>query len=274
MEAHIRIHFEGVRAEQKDILVARMDLLGFEGFEEGHNYLNAYIRESGFQEEELKELSTDMSLNYSVEVLPPQNWNQSWESQFHPVVVDQFCAIRASFHEPIPDLTYEIVITPKMSFGTGHHATTYMMIQWMSELQASGKTVLDFGTGTGVLAILASLQGAKEIKAIDNDDWSILNAAENFELNNIQGIDLERKDSVAFAEPFDMILANINKNVLLASMESLKQHLKQDGVLIMSGLLKGDREAIEEKAMHSGLVIRGLKEREGWISIVCVNPKG
>lgn len=273
MEAHIKIHFEGVKAEQKDILVARMDLLGFEGFEEGLHYLNAYIPESGFQETALKELATEMNLEFGVEVLPPQNWNHTWESQFHPVIVDSFCAIRASFHDPIPGLLHEIIITPKMSFGTGHHATTYMMIQWMAELPATGKTVLDFGTGTGVLAILASMQDAKEVKAIDNDEWSILNAAENFELNNIQGVALERKDVVAYPEPFDMIVANINKNVLLSSMEALRQHLREEGVLVMSGLLKGDQEAIEEKAIHSGLIVRGLKEREGWISIVCVNPK-
>jgi ribosomal protein L11 methyltransferase len=160
-----------------------------------------------------------------------------------------------------------VIITPKMSFGTGHHATTYLMIQGMQPIAFAGKKVLDFGTGTGVLAILAGRLGARDIYAIDNDDWSINNAAENIELNNSSYITLEKRDHLQLGVQFDVVLANINKHVLLANMDGIQQHLSRDGVVLMSGLLVGDRPDIEKAAEESGLEVLEQQVKDNWLCL-------
>jgi ribosomal protein L11 methyltransferase len=180
-------------------------------------------------------------------------------------VVDRFCAIRAHFHEPVPGVQYELVITPKMSFGTGHHATTHMMISTMQHLVFRDLSVLDFGTGTGVLAILACKLNAGMVTAIDSDEWSIENATENARLNGCEKIGIELRDSLSGMGQFDVILANINLRVILENMEFLRQHLNQSGVFIGSGVLESDEEKIRIKALLVGFTLERLMTRDNWI---------
>lgn len=267
MKHHIKISFEKITHEQKELLLAALSDIGFDGFEEGHDYLVAYALPGDYDELELKNIASDYSVTYNTEQVAEQNWNEQWEQSFQPVVIGNFCAIRASFHPAIAGVQHDIVITPKMSFGTGHHATTHMMVQWMEKIPHRGKTVLDFGTGTGVLAILAEKLGASSIEAIDNDDWSIENARENIIANSCKCINLEKADRLSFYRQFDVILANINKNVLLANMGELQQHLIGEGVLVLSGLLQGDRQSIEASANLHKLKIIGELEKNGWIAL-------
>ncbi len=268
MTNYIHLRFANVSREQQEILIALLSDQGFEGFEEGAHYLSAFIPEDQWDKQATDDIQIgEEPLQYTTEVIAPRNWNEEWEKNFEPVVVNDFCAVRAHFHQPIPGVQYEVVITPKMSFGTGHHATTYMMIEFMQQLDLKGKTVLDFGTGTGILAILAEKQGAASITAIDNDDWSIENAAENIGVNKATKIMLDKAHDLQKIELFNVILANINKHVLLANMNAIKQHLTKDGVLIMSGLLSGDRVDIERSATESNLKIVEQKQQNNWIAL-------
>ncbi|HEU4861999.1 MAG TPA: 50S ribosomal protein L11 methyltransferase, partial [Chitinophagaceae bacterium] len=181
---HIKITFADLQPEQKEILIAQLADAGYEGFEETDTTLDAFIGELRFDNSLLNEIAFKYQTSYTSEKIAETNWNQIWESNFQPVVVDEYVAIRADFHQPISTTKFEIVITPKMSFGTGHHATTYMMMQQMRENDFANKNVFDFGTGTGVLSILAEKLGAKKVLAIDNDSWSIDNADENIQRNN------------------------------------------------------------------------------------------
>lgn len=264
---HIQITFTDILPEQQDILIAHLAEAGYEGFEEIGNELKAFISEKDFDKTFLQELTYKYQLNYSEEKIPEQNWNTVWESNFQPVVVDDFVAIRADFHEPLKAVTHEIVITPKMSFGTGHHATTYMMVQQMRNIDFSNKKAFDFGTGTGVLAILAEKLGAAEIFAIDNDDWSIANAGENISRNNCAKIRLRRADAMSDNLSYDVILANINRNVILDNFETLVSHLADNGILLLSGLLTEDEPAIAEQANLFGLEKIGGIERNTWICL-------
>jgi len=267
MNNHVKISFHKLNQEQKDLLVAHLSNMGFEGFEEGQSFLIGYCSIEKFIENDLNDLAELLSLSFDKEILQEQNWNDTWEKNFQPVQVGDFCAVRASFHAAIAGVKHDIIITPKMSFGTGHHATTYMMIVFMEKVAYTGKSVLDFGTGTGLLAILAEKLGAASVVAIDNDDWSIENAAENILLNDCHRIVLQKADTLAFTEQFDIILANINKNVLLANMETIKQHLTGGGVLVISGLLENDRRGIEETANKHKLKVKEQLTNNGWIAL-------
>jgi ribosomal protein L11 methyltransferase len=274
MSNYIQLKLAHPEKEILEIFIALLSEQGFEGFEESPQQLSAFIPEEQWDEEAIKELVNTYQATYTTETIAQRNWNEEWEKNFEPVVVGEFCAVRAHFHAPIKDVAYEIIITPKMSFGTGHHATTYMMIEYMEQLDFTGKTVLDFGTGTGILAILAAMKGAKHIVAIDNDDWSVENAAENIEVNrkreeatSATNIVLEKADSLEKFAVFNIILANINKHVLLANMGAIQQHLTPGGVIIMSGLLAGDREDIEKSANNNGLKIVDQKQQQAWIAL-------
>jgi len=268
MKNYIHIRFQPVSKEQQEILIAQLAELGYEGFEEGLHFISAYIPEDQYNETGTYELVAGTSTTISKEVIAPRNWNEEWEQTFQPVIIDEFCGIRAHFHAPLQQVQHEIIITPKMSFGTGHHATTHLMIQNMQQLTFTGKTVLDFGTGTGVLAILAERLGAKAITAIDNDEWSITNAAENIALNHCSNITLSQADSLQMSTLFDIILANINKHVLIANMAAIKQHLAHDGVVILSGLLTGDKPDMETCALNSGLSVFEHATRGDWMCLI------
>jgi ribosomal protein L11 methyltransferase len=271
MNNYIEIQIPVAEQWQKDMLIAHLFELGYDGFEEERLLLKAYIEEPVYNEAALQQVLFPLTLSFSKSAIANRNWNAEWESAFEPVIVDDFCVIRAGFHAPVNTVTHEIIITPKMSFGTGHHATTYMMVEAMRELDLRDKKVFDFGTGTGVLAILASRMGAKEVTAIDNDDWSIENAAENFQGNNCPGIILRKAESMQQESCFDIILANINRNVIVAQMSIFKQHLTKNGVVLLSGLLKTDEEKVLETAGANGLVLGGRREKNDWICLIMNN---
>jgi ribosomal protein L11 methyltransferase len=259
----------------QEVLVALLGETGYEGFEQEEAVLHAFIPEAAFDEAALRELLEAHGLSYTVQRIEERNWNAEWEANFQPVVVEGFCAIRTHFHPPMPEVEHELIITPKMSFGTGHHATTYMMLQAMRTIDLRGKRVLDFGTGTGVLAILAERLGADSIVAIDNDNWSIENASENVEANGCYHIQVMKRDRVAeVAGLFDVILANINKHVILSQLEALTQHLAEGGVILLSGLLQDDAEEIENEAAKNNLSVSGLMTKGSWICLKTgKNPK-
>jgi ribosomal protein L11 methyltransferase len=265
--AYIKVTFADLQPEQKEILIAQLADAGYEGFEEKDTSLDAFINSKSFDTIILKEISFKYQTPYTKEKIAETNWNQVWESNFEPVIVNDYVAIRAAFHKPITNTKFEIVITPKMSFGTGHHATTYMMIELMKELDFKGRSVLDFGSGTGILAILAEKEGAKDIDAIDNDDWSIANAGENFEKNNCTTINLRKASNAASEIKFDIILANINKNVIIENLALLSEQLKNDGQVLLSGLLKEDKDEILSIATVLGLKLKKELIRNNWIAL-------
>lgn len=264
---HIQISIQALEQEQ-EMLISELSDFGATGFEQTTTHLLAYFDEENFNSHEVNELIK--KFEFQITTIPQQNWNSIWESNFEPVVVEGFCAIRADFHEPIPDVQEEIIITPKMSFGTGHHATTYMMIQQMQFINFKEKTVFDFGTGTGILAILAKRLGAAAVKAIDVDDWSITNAQENFERNKVEGIQVQHSSQIP-NETFSIILANINRNVLLQYAQEIVNHLDKDGILLMSGLLKSDEEEIVAAFLNKGLRLQKGLQKGAWISLLFTN---
>ncbi len=265
MADYLQVSFTSLEPEQADILIARLAEAGYEGFEEKEKELHAFISQEHFDKKFLQELAFKFQLAYTTKSIPEQNWNQLWEANFQPVVVDDFIVVRADFHEPIAGVEYEIVITPKMSFGTGHHATTFMMMQQMRQLDFTQKSVFDFGTGTGVLAILAEKLGAQKVLAVDNDEWSIANAAENLQRNNCGKTELRKADNTLLNESFDIILANINKNVILDNFETLVHLLVPGGCILFSGLLKEDEIDILQKGKEHLLVSAGCFQKDNWL---------
>jgi ribosomal protein L11 methyltransferase len=254
--------------EWQEVLVALLGELGFEGFEQEDQMLRAYVQEARWDKTALDEVLARFGLGFGLQRLEERNWNEEWEKNFQPVVIGSFCAVRAHFHAPITGVEHELLITPKMSFGTGHHATTCMMIEAMQGFDLRGKRVLDFGTGTGVLAILAGKLGATEILAIDNDDWSIANAQENIETNGSKTVKMKKIDSLTTVEGrFDIVLANINKHVILGEMSGMEQHLGEGGVIILSGLLEDDYKDIENEAVKNGFSLSGRMKKGAWICV-------
>ena len=264
---YIKITFTDLQPEQREILIAQLADAGYEGFEEKDTSLDAFINSKSFNTIILNEISFKYQTPYTKEKIAETNWNQVWESNFEPVIVNDYVAIRADFHKPITNTKFEIVITPKMSFGTGHHATTYMMIELMKEIDLKGRAVLDFGSGTGILAILAEKEGANNIDAIDNDDWSIANAAENFEKNNCTKINLRKASNAASEIRFDIILANINKNVIIENLALLSEQLNNGGKVLLSGLLKEDKDEILSIATKLDLKLKKELIRNNWIAL-------
>jgi ribosomal protein L11 methyltransferase len=270
---YIQITVDTLNPDESDMLVARLSHAGFEGFEEEPKKLHAFIPESLYDVSkieniiaEIKGIADPYHTLFQAEIVEPRNWNAEWEKDFEPVIVGDFCAIRAHFHNPIPGVRHDLVITPKMSFGTGHHATTFMMISAMQQIDFNNQQVLDFGTGTGVLAILACKLGAASVLAIDSDEWSIENAEENVAVNQCPAIRIEQKDSLSGTGRFDIILANINLHVILGNVEFIRQHLDNSGVFIASGVLESDEEKIRTKAMAAGFEMERLMTKDNWMS--------
>jgi ribosomal protein L11 methyltransferase len=269
MESTIQLSFQIADQDQKDLLIAQLSELGFDAFEETETGLNAFTPAENFEASAVKELLKDQQ--YEQTVIAKQNWNQLWESNFEPVQVDNFVGIRAGFHQAIEGVIHEIVITPKMSFGTGHHATTYLVMKAMRDLDFKEKTVLDFGSGTGILAILAEKLGAKSVLAIDNDDWCIENSIENLGINQTKVIRVEKADSAALLDQYDLILANINKHIILENMENLGKVLAKDGTILLSGLLVEDEADILAACINNGWKHLFTHVRNGWIVLGMAN---
>ncbi len=267
MKNHIEITINPIESSVSDEMIAELSNRQFDGFLEEQSVLKAYIVTELFDEVDLKLLLNKYNLTYSLSNIKEQNWNAVWESNFSPVSVDNFVAIRAFFHEPMLNFEHELIITPKMSFGTGHHATTFSVIQLMKLLNFKGKRVFDFGTGTGILAILAEKLGGKHILAVDNDQWCMENAAENISINNCKCIEIQLVDALSINWKFDIVIANINRHIIEANLESIFHSLNSTGDLILSGLLNSDESAIIDQSIQLGLIHKKTIEKDGWVAI-------
>lgn len=245
--------------EVTEIAIALLTAEGYEGFEENESHLTAYIAESAFGSETLQQLKYNHPLtfgncNFSTRTLADQNWNALWESNFAPVEIDGQCRIRAPFHATDPRFSLELVIEPRMAFGTGHHQTTTLMVRYLLQHPPAGKRLLDMGTGTGILAIAGKKLGADYTIAIDNDEWAYRNCIENIHRNSCPDIVVLSGGAEAIPDlAFNLILANINRNILLADMAVYAKHLAPNGQLVMSGFYLADLEAITDNANKLGL---------------------
>lgn len=258
-----------------DILIAELGELGFESFVENETGLLAYILKSEWQDNVLEDLFVCQNPNFEIswtsKEIEQQNWNAEWEKNFHPIKVGDRCMVRAPFHQAVK-VDYDIVIEPKMSFGTGHHETTHMMLQHILDNDFSGKSVLDMGCGTGVLAILAKKKGAKDVDAIDIDEWCFINTQENIERNSCADIKAYQGDSSLLeGKQYDVILANINRNILLEDIPVYAKCLKKGGALFLSGFYLEDLDAISSKCATYGLEYEKNLEKNNWISVKYVN---
>lgn len=261
-----------------DIFMGALGELGFESFEETENGLKAYIQADHYAEDMEKTcwawLLAGVDVSSERTFIPRVNWNEEWEKNFEPILVDNQVYIYAPFHPAKPEVPYRLLIEPKMSFGTGHHQTTHMMVQFVMELDVAGKSVLDMGCGTGILAILAAMRGAKPVLAIDIDDWSVENTIENAERNKVTLRTQKGGAEVLGIEVYNVILANINKHVLLADMETYASVLQPKGTIVFSGFYTHDLADIEASANAQGLKLTSKKERENWQSAQFVKTGG
>lgn len=251
------------------MLIAWLTDIGFEAFEEKEKCLKAFIPERDFDEMKLITVVRNINVPYTKLPVKEKNWNTIWEQSFEPVMINNFCAIRAAFHLPVSGIQHEIIITPKMSFGTGHHATTYMMIEAMKDLTFTDKTILDFGTGTGVLAILAEKMGGFLIDAIDNDEWSINNAKENMQMNHCRNIDIRNAGTLPDSGHYNIIMANINKHIIFQHMATMRKAILSDGIILLSGMLNTDLNDIKKAMQIHRFHLLGVQEKNNWICIQC-----
>ena len=253
----------------QDVLIQQLADIGFESFEETALGFKAYIEQCLFDEDKLKDLLADYSIytiNYIQKTIQGINWNQEWENNFQPVTIGTDLYIRASFHKPAPEFTYELVIEPKMAFGTGHHETTSLMAEYLIELDIQGKKVLDMGSGSGILAILAEKRGASYVLAVDIDENCSLSTRENARINNCEKVFVQTGDIDSLGlQQFDFILANINRSVLLSHLPRYASLLATEGTIVLSGFYaKPDLEMINSKAMELGFRFMYHKERNKW----------
>jgi ribosomal protein L11 methyltransferase len=256
-----------------EILQAELAELGFEAFAEEERGFAAYIPLREYQQEATKELLHEYmdraALEWEVKELEKKNWNEEWEKNYNPIEIGQECVVRASFHPPRPDIPYEIIINPKMSFGTGHHQTTRLILQQLLKIDLTGQKVLDAGCGTGILAIMAYKKGAAEVWANDIDEWCVTNSQENFILNHCPEIQVKlgTLGECEISETFDLIIANINRNVLLDEMDLYAEYLRPDGHLIISGFYEEDIPILLEEAAKHNLEEAHRCQLDKWASI-------
>jgi ribosomal protein L11 methyltransferase len=254
-----------------EILIAELGELPFESFIESDLGCVAYIQKQFWNENILEEVvilnNNNFIISYTIEEIEQVNWNEEWEKNFEPIDVDGKCHVRAPFH-PKTDAEFDIVIEPKMSFGTGHHETTHMMIQHLLETDVRDLKTLDMGCGTAILAILAELKGAKPIDAIDIDNWCYLNSIENAERNNCNHITVFEGDaSLLVDKKYDLIIANINRNILLNDMQTYVDCLNLKGILLLSGFYNEDISFIDASCVEKGLTFIKKFERNNWVSL-------
>ena len=271
MSTTIQVSIEVADEAVKDMMIAELADLGFDGFEETETGLFSYIDSAKFDAEVtagLADLVSRHGASYTSNAIDKQNWNALWESNFEPVLVDDFVGVRANFHAPFNDqVEHDIIITPKMSFGTGHHGTTYSVMQLMRGIDFKGQSVFDFGTGTGLLAILAHKLGASYVLGVDNDDWCIENASENIVVNNTQSIEIEKGNDANLNKKFNIIIANINKNIILDNLAFLADATVPGGVVLLSGLLVEDEAEIEAACAVLGWKHQETRTRNNWIAL-------
>jgi ribosomal protein L11 methyltransferase len=266
MKKYIKIEIEIKSVEEAEILVALLTEIKFYAFEEDQNLLIAYIGEDDF-DEHLMVMALPEKRFFKKYVIEEKNWNYQWEQTITPVIINDFVGLHPSFAPVNNHVKFDIIITPKMSFGTGHHATTQLMIHLMEKINFSQKDVIDFGTGTGVLAIVSEKCAAAKITGIDVDEWSILNASENILANNCKNISLKQQENLSEIEPADILLANINLNVLKGYAESIALSVKRGGFFLASGFLLED-ETEMERIFASNFAVCERKELNGWLAIL------
>jgi ribosomal protein L11 methyltransferase len=269
---HFRVEPKELGSE---ILVAELGELPFESFVESEFGVTAYIQKQLWSESILDDVqilhSPEFVISYTVEEIEQVNWNEEWEKNFEAINVDGICHVRAPFH-PKTDAQFDIVIEPKMSFGTGHHETTHMMIQHLLEMDVAGMKTLDMGCGTAILAILAEMKGAKPIDAIDIDNWCYLNSIENAERNNCKNITVYEGDAALLKDKkYDLIIANINRNILLNDMQSYVDCLLPNGTILFSGFYEEDIPFINASCVEKGLTYVKKLERNNWVSLKYLN---
>ncbi|QCR24371.1 50S ribosomal protein L11 methyltransferase [Pontibacter sp. SGAir0037] len=263
-----------VDADFADILTAELGELGFDAFVETEDGFSAYAEEANFSQEELDEMLERykglVEVSYTTQKIARQNWNEEWERNFEPLFIAGQVSVRASFHEAPANATYDIVINPKMSFGTGHHETTTLMIENQLTVDHEGKRVLDMGCGTAILAIMAGKLGASEIVGVDIEDWTVENARENAQINAFPGIEvrLGGAETIAGDEPYDIVLANINRNVLLEDMPAYVAVLKPQGRLLLSGFYTEDLSILQDRASKLGLKYISHRVKNNWVSAI------
>lgn len=254
-----------------EILIAELGYAGFESFVETEEGVTAYIQKEEWKDNMLDDIqilnSDEFEISFTSEDIEQTNWNEEWEKNFNPIIVDNKCSVRAPFHEK-PDAEFDIIIEPKMSFGTGHHETTHMMIQHILKNDFEGKSVLDMGCGTGVLAILAEMKGAKPLDAIDYDNWCYLNSLENVERNHCKHISVEEGDaSLLSGRHYDIVIANINRNILLQDISTYTKCLNKNGTLFLSGFYNDDIPVIEAECNKYNLKLVETLERNNWVAL-------
>jgi ribosomal protein L11 methyltransferase len=254
-----------------EILIAQLGFVGFESFVENDLGVVAYIQQQDWNPDILEDVfilnSEEFKIDHTYKEVAQTNWNAEWEKNFEPIQVDELVSIRAPFHEN-PNLKYDIVIEPKMSFGTGHHETTHMMVQHLLDLDLTHKKVLDMGCGTGILAIFAEMKGAQPIDAIDIDRWCYENSIENTERNHCKHITVYEGDSsLLVGKDYDVIIANINRNILLSDMKTYSDSLREDGVLLLSGFYEEDIPIIDKEVSLHGLKFDKKIKRNNWVAL-------
>jgi len=258
-----------------EILIAELEDTAFESFIETENGLSAYVQKELWNENILDDIqilhSEEFTISYTIEEIEQVNWNEEWEKNFEPIDIDGICQIRAPFHEK-NEAQYDIVIEPKMSFGTGHHETTFMMAQHLLETDVTGMKTLDMGCGTAILAILAEMRGAQPIDAIDIDNWCYLNSIENAERNNCKHITVYEGDAALLVDQqYDLIIANINRNILLNDMQAYVNRLNKGGILLLSGFYEEDIPFIDASCTEKGLTYVKKFQKNNWVSLKYVN---
>ncbi len=271
---YICIKINATDPAMSEVIIALLGEMPFDTFEEKGATIDAYIKEVDFSEDienELVTLSQSLDFSYEREKIEAKNWNEVWESNFQPIVIDDFCGIRADFHPPMQLVEHEIVITPKMAFGTGHHETTHSMIQTMRDLDFHQKRVFDYGCGTGILAIMAGKLGATEIVGVDNEFPAYESTLENAEVNGVPQIEsiFGMLNDVA-ATNFDIILANINRNIIVNSLDALYEKLNIGGYILMSGFLQEDEAFMRQNIEERGFTHLSSAQRGNWICMKAV----
>lgn len=253
-----------------EILIAELGYAGFESFVENNSGVTAYIQKEDWNNNILDDIhilnSDEFEISYEFNEIEQTNWNAEWEKNFQPIIVEDLVTVRAPFHDK-PNTKYDLIIEPKMSFGTGHHETTHMMIQHILKNDFKGKSVLDMGCGTGVLAILAEKVGATKLDAVDIDNWCYLNSLENVERNQCNNISVHEGD-VSFLQnqKYDCIIANINRNILLQDIPAYAKSLNKSGKLFLSGFYEDDLELITQKCLENGLIFEDKTLKNRWIA--------
>lgn len=255
-----------------DVLSSVLADIGFESFVEQSDGIAAYIQACLYQEEDLKQAIEgyplpDVRITYTYTEVEDKDWNEEWEKNFFkPIVINNRCVIHSTFHHDVPQTEYNIIINPQMAFGTGHHETTSLIIEELLDIDLTGKKVLDMGCGTSILAILASLRGASSCTAVDIDDWCVRNSQENIALNGITGIDVCQGDAASLTDkgPFDVIIANINRNILLTDMQYYVKRMNPKAILLISGFYKEDISILCTEAEKLGLHYNGQREKNRW----------